>query len=415
MTLDLPKDKPYVGEMIMLRMRSFIRADIVLDEVRQPPIINFDVQQLGRDKPIEAMVDGFSVSGIERDLAIFPEQSGRLIIPAFVRHVTIVEGAGERTQMEFASKPIYVDVQNTASINPAGAWWLPARSLTITDNWSPEADAIERGQLSRRTITIEALGMTADRLPPPPEMRAPGIISFKGPTDRKTVITEDGPVARATYQWDLRPTIGQPAQVPAIHLPWFDTGERRLRDAALPERWVAYVGTLVHPSHEPIATTRLLSPGPIMAALAGCAWTAALIAFAATSRRPPRGLARRRARALAALGRAARFRDEPAFRRALAVLARSDPQRYARVAGAPEVAPRLAALDAARYARGGGTAPPLGSLGADIARLWHAPEPPAPDTLSALPPIDGDAGPPASWWDRARGRLRQGSRRLLDA
>ena len=61
-TLDVPKngDKPYVGEMILLRMRSFVRADIERDEIIQPPLLNFSWQQLGRDKPISAMVnEGF--------------------------------------------------------------------------------------------------------------------------------------------------------------------------------------------------------------------------------------------------------------------------------------------------------------------------------------------------------------------
>ena len=132
-TLDLPKDKPYVGEMVMLRMRSFIRAYIVLDDIRQPPMVDFDVQQLGRDKPVEAMIDGFQVEGIERDLAIFPQQAGRLIIEPFVRHVTIVNSDGSRSQADFASKPVYIDVQTYQAVNPAGTWWLPVKSLSMTD------------------------------------------------------------------------------------------------------------------------------------------------------------------------------------------------------------------------------------------------------------------------------------------
>lgn len=398
-TLDLPKDKPYVGEMIMLRMRSFVRADVVLDEVRQPPMINFDVQQLGRDKPIQAMVDGFRVDGIERDLAIFPQQSGRLIIDPFIRHVTIVDADNERIEGEFVSKPIYVDVQNHTAIGPAAAWWLPAKSLTITDSWSPEADEIPRGTLSRRTITVEAVGLTADRLPPPPEMRAPGTIAFRGPVDRETTITEDGPVARGTYLWDLRPTTGPPARVPAIAIPWFDTGARRMREAAIPERWVAYIGTLVHTSHEKLQSLSYLSAGPLAVGLAGFAWTAAVAAFLLTGRQKLAGRRLRRSRVLSALRRAARFADERGFRNALSALALSDPVRWARIARAPLVAPRLAAFDAARYGRAGGAMPPLQPLAADIRRLWSEMETPPP-AVSALPPLDGALAAPMSWRDR---------------
>lgn len=399
-TLDLPKDKPYVGEMIMLRMRSFIRADIVLDEVRQPPLVDFDVQQLGRDKPIDAMVDGFRVQGIERDLAIFPQQSGRLIIDPFVRHVTIVNGAGQRVEADFASKPVYVDVQNYAAINPAGAWWLPAKSLSITDRWSPEPDEIPRGSLSRRTITVEAVGITADRLPPPPVMRAPGIIAFRGPVERQTAITEDGPVARAVYRWDLRPATGPPAKLPAIEIPWFDTSERRMRDAAVPERWVAYLGTFVHTRHETMPTFResLLEPGPLAAGLVGFAWTAALIGFMATARARRGG---RRSRHLSRLRRAARFHDEKGFLTILAELARRDPSRWERVAGVPDVAVRLAALDRALYGKTGGDMPALRPLAVDIQRAWRGADPAGEmGACDALPPIDGDDKPRVLWSDR---------------
>ena len=404
-TLDLPKDKPYVGEMIMLRMRSFIRAYIALDEVRQPPLVDFDVQQLGRDRPIEAMVDGFQVQGVERDLAIFPQQSGRLIIPPFVRHVTVVNEDGSRSEGDFASKPVYVDIQNYQAINPADAWWLPVKSLTLTDSWSPESDEIPAGSLARRTLKVEAVGMTADRLPPPPEMRAPGIIAFRGPTTRETQITEDGPIARATYQWDLRPATGAPAKLPEISISWFDTGERRMRQTAIPERWVAFLGTFVHTRHEtiPSFSERVLKPAPIAAGLAGFAWTAALVGFLVT--RPPRDPGARRIRkALARLRRRARFRDETGFRAALSLLARQAPDRWGRVAALPAVAPGLAALDRARFGRGDHQAPALAPLADAIVRAWRGADARAEAReREKLPPLDGDLVTPATWGERLRG------------
>ena len=403
-TLDLPKDKPYVGEMIMLRMRSFIRAYIVLDQVRQPPLTNFDWQQLGRDKPIEAMVDGFRVAGIERDIAIFPQQAGRLIIDPFVRHVTIATDDNRRVVADFASKPVFVDVQNQAGIGPADAWWLPAKALSLTDTWSVPPDEIKPGTLSRRTVTVQALGLTADRLPPAPTMMAPGTLVFKGPANRETVLTEDGPIARATYVFDIRPVSGSPAKMPAIHIPWFDTSERRMRDAAIPETWVAYLGTLVHVAHEkPKSWQQIyLASGPIIAAVAGFTWTGAFLGFAFMSRRRSSG-ARGRARALRALARRARFDDEPGFRRVLAALTQADPALWAQLSRAPIVAARLAALDAARYGRVRERTPSLAALAADIRRLSTELDAQKRDT-DGLPSLDGpprdgsiSASPKGAW------------------
>ena len=396
-TLELPKggDKPYVGEMILLRMRSFIRADIARDFIIQPPLLNFSWQQLGRDKPISAMVDGYQVAGFERDLAIFPGTSGRLIIEPFTRHVVIINSDNQPVSADFSSKPVYVDVQNYQAINPPGAWWLPAKSLTLSDSWSQVPDEIKAGTLTRRTVTVEAAGLTADRLPPPPDMQAPGTIAFRGPVDRTTTLTEDGPVARGTYVWDLRPTTSAPAKLPPITVTWYDTEQRRIRSNAIPETWLAYLGTLVHPSHEKPSTLGPLSSGPIAAGLAGFAWAAGLAGFVATSRRRPGHRALRRARALAALRNTGRTEDASGLSRALVDLARADPPRWRAVAAAPEVAPRLAALDAARFGRGGATVPALKPLAADIRQLWLDAAP-APRTASdGLPQLDAALQPTA--------------------
>lgn len=395
-TLEVPAsgDKPYVGEMILLRMRSFIRADIARDEIIQPPLLNFSWQQLGRDKPISAMVDGFQVAGVERDLAIFANTSGRLFIEPFTRHVVVVNSNNQQVQADFSSKAVYVDIQNYQAINPPGAWWLPAKSLTLSESWSQVPDEIEPGTLTRRTVTVEAAGLTADRLPPPPDMEAPGTIAFRGPVERTTVLTEDGPIARGTYVWDLRPTTSAPAKLPPVAVTWFDTEQRRIRANVIPETWVAIIGTLVHPSHEKPSITGPLSPGPIVAGLAGFAWAAGLAGYVASSRRPLGRRALRRARALRTLQTAGGAEEDGAFFRALVELGQADPPRWRKVASEPKVASRLAALDSARFGRGGGVAPALEPLAADIRRLWLASEPEAPVASDGLPPLDAPLNPP---------------------
>ena len=409
-TLDLPKDKPYVGEMIMLRMRSFIRAYIVLDEVRQPPLVDFDVQQLGRDKPIEAMVDGFQVQGIERDLAIFPQQSGRLIIPPFVRHVTVANDDGTRSEGEFASKPVYVDIQNFQATNPrrrvvaAGEVAHPHRHLVARARRDPARQSHaphHQGRGRRHDRGSPAAGprdarARHHRLPRPGRARDD---DHRGRPDRAS----DLPVRPAAGDRRAGPAAGDRDSLVrherAAHAP----------QTAVPERWVAYLGTFVHTRLETVASLRerIMTPGPIAAGLAGFAWTAVLAGFVLT-RGPRDPDARRIRRLLARLGRRARFGDEPGFRAAAAELARRAPTRWARVAGSAAIAPRLAALDGARYGRGDTPGPALAPLAADIRRGWRTAETRAEAReRECLPPLDGDvaavATPWATWLDKARG------------
>jgi len=402
-TLDLPKDVPYTGEMIMLRVRSTIRGFIALDELRQPPLTNFNWQQLGRDKPIDVNVDGFNVPGIERDIAIFPQQPGRLIIEPFVRHVTMLVGENERVEVNFASKPVFVDVQRHEGLGRPGEWWLPSSAVTYRESWSPEPDQIEPGKVARRILTIEAAGVMADRLPPPPVMRAPGIITFTGPVTRETILTPNGPVARATYQWDLRPVSNSPAKLPTIQIPWFDVRERRMRDVTVPEHWVAYAGTQIGGVAKSGTSlrTRILASGPLAAGGVGFLWALSL-GFLAFSARSGRGLWTLlvKPRELRALSRAARQAKPEAVKAALAGLARTDPPRWQSLAREPVLAARLAELDAALYGQASLAPPPLEPLARDICRSWQAAEAQVPGADDGLPPVDGIMIAPPGLWER---------------
>jgi hypothetical protein len=203
-------------------------------------------------------------------------------------------------------------------------------------------------------------------------------------------------VARATYEWDIRPISTSPAQLPAIHVPWFDSSERRMRDAAIPSIWVAYVGTLVHPSHEKQKTwaQSYLAPAPIAAGLAGFAWTSVMAAFALTHRRRLTSLDEKRT--LRALRRAGRAGDEPRFRNALLDLARMDPARWAKAANTPSIREQLALLDQARYARNSGKTPPLNILATLISDRMAELEPVEAREPTRLPSLDAPiaaAGP----------------------
>jgi len=201
----------------------------------------------------------------------------------------------------------------------AGTWWLPARQLTLTETWSEPPEALTLGRPVRRTVTLEAEGVTDDQLPPPPDLAADGLIVFGEAPERTTVIGvapraskpervrqllprpgryavvegRDGPVGRISYAWAIRPTSGTPAEVPAIVVPWFDTEAGEMRTAVLPPRTVAFrsSGRSLAELERDIglaavaapASTPLRSAGDV--ALAGLVFLAAALGTTAALRR----------------------------------------------------------------------------------------------------------------------------------
>lgn len=358
--VELPNETPYVGEPLRLVLRSAIRARVASDRIEQPALTDFDWRQFGVDASSEALIDGFWTPVHTRTLMIYPLRAGRLTIEPFKWRVVYMTGDGERAEIDFVSAPLTIETRAAPGADETGDFWLPAKGLRLADHWEPEPDRIPPGATARRILTVEADGVTADRLPPPPRFRAPGLITFPGPVERQTIVTDRGPVARAVYQWNVRPVSTVAANAPAIRLRWFDVSARAMREAMAPERRVAFIGG---EAPMPMTDTAVgyFSLRPLIAALLGFVSSGAAAYFVAS--RPNRYGGWRslttRWRLLLALRAAARRDDAVAFRLILTRLAEAEPQRWLRVAARSDVAPALEALDAALYSK---EPPPFAAL-----------------------------------------------------
>ena len=370
--VELPSETPYVGEPLRLVLRSAIRGRILLDHIVQPALVDFDWQQFGVDTSNEEMIDGFWTPVVERVLMIYPLRAGRLTIPPFKRRIAYrIEESG-KVEAEYESAPFEIVVRARDGLVAPGEKFLPTASLRITDAWEPEPDKIPFGETARRIVTVEADGVTADRLPPLPDFRAPGIVTFAAPVERRTIVTDRGPIARAVYRWSVRPVSSTSAFAPPLRMKWFDVATRRMREAIAPERRVAFIEA----ARDQAAAPARESPGvfsarPLVAALAGFVATGALVVLSVAVFPAGRGVFARRPAALAALRRAARAGDAAAFRRATLELAKADRKGWRAIAARADIGPRLAALDASLYGREPevGTAA-LAPLARAIAAAW---------------------------------------------
>jgi hypothetical protein len=165
-----------------------------------------------------------------------------------------------------------------------------------------------------------------------------------------------------------------PASVPAIHVPWFDIGARKMRDASTPEREVAFLRAARKARLPSTQTPGMLSTWPLAAGAAGFAWTAALaylIGSPKSCRSGWRRLFEPTPKAVQRLKNAARRNDARAFRRAVEDLSRVDRDRWGRVSAGGEVERGLGFVDASLFAANAGTAPALAPLAHAIAAAWR--------------------------------------------
>jgi len=385
-TAEVPGNaQPFAREMVLLHLRGVYRTQILLEEVTQPALTNFSWSQLGRDTwGRTRMPDGQMALEFQRTVAVFAHHAGSFVIEPFTHKLTINDN-GERRMIAVRSDPVTLPVAAwtgaTGGPEVAEPWWLAARDVTIQDSWDPDPETIKIHETARRIVVLEAQGVLAEGLPPRPVMRTRGIVTFNGPVKRETVITPQGPVSRATYQWDVRPGVPEAIPLDAIAIPWFDTVSRTMREAEIPARQIG--GGLPDREEDGKPT------GPVswvmLAATGFTSFGLGLALIGVGTGRTRLRLARAHRRSLR---RAASADDAPGFRAALDRATREQPDLPARWAADPDAAAGLAALERHVYGVGDARAPDLAALARRLSRPHRvgagalAPEP-------RLAPLDG--------------------------
>jgi hypothetical protein len=226
--------------------------------------------------------------------------------------------------------------------------------------------------MAHRMVTIEAKGITADRLPPAPRMRAPGAVIFGSTVERSTKMTPEGPIARGVYHWNFVLTTALPVTTGVIVIPWFDTKSRQTREAVIPSRTMAFATV-------PRENSAGRTPGANGATLAVAGLAGFILAMAILFIRRDRGSNTisimeqlRLWLQFRKLRRTAASADPRAFRTALYEFVKCDPPRWRACLQISSVTSELAVLDEHLFGRHKDAAPNLRSLTRKIAKAWKA-------------------------------------------
>lgn len=183
--------------------------------------------------------DGRRYRVTERHYAIFPFASGNL--PLRGGHVTLRIGGTSSPETRIEAPALTRDVSPVPTDHRADEW-LPARAVTLTDSWQPDASQLLPGQPLRRTIRVEAVGVASAQIPPL-HIDADGFSVHPEPP-RLEERAEDGWITGIREQsWLLVPRHAGDFTLPPLHLPWTDPVSGQPRQATLPARPIAVIAS----------------------------------------------------------------------------------------------------------------------------------------------------------------------------
>lgn len=235
---------PYVQQQVRYVVRLYYAVTLLEGQLEEPKADAGQVRRLGQDLTYQKTVAGRRYNVVERRYALIPEASGRVQIagPQFrgraLRPGQYNSMFGGGINLSARADTVELDVRARPADAPTP--WLPAQSLSLTDESGAAPDQLHVGEPLTLTLRVTAQGLAAEQLP---ELTLPRIEGAEVYPDQETTQTrDDGEWLRGerVRKFAVVPTRAGPIEIPEIAIDWWSTSAERRERAVLPKRaWTA--------------------------------------------------------------------------------------------------------------------------------------------------------------------------------
>lgn len=242
---EISPDPAYVQAQIRLVVRLLRAVDVVDGTLTEPSATNAVVRRLGRDISYSTTRGGQSYRVLERRYALFPQASGELVISPIEFEGEVVDPAQAGTGLSrlFARGNrvhLRTEVVRAQARPPPADYprrtWLPAKSLELSEDWSTPPEGLRAGEPVTRTLTLRAVGLSAEQLPEFVATAGDGVKEYADQPITRTTTDTDWVHGVREQRIALVPASTGTYTLPEIRVAWWDTERDALRQAILPAR-----------------------------------------------------------------------------------------------------------------------------------------------------------------------------------
>jgi hypothetical protein len=240
--VETSKDTSYVQEQIIVTLRLYTTVglngvDVQPLQVKDALVVNID------EKQYQTKINGRPGAVVETRYAVFPQQSGELIIPSMLYQVSINSGQRDLWDRFYGNSQnnilrLRTDEQRI-NVLPAPASvsagdWLPALNVSLSEHWSTSLDSLKIGEPITRSITIKADGLTAGQINPLQLAPIDGLTFYNDQAQTDDQKSANGVEGSRIETIAIVPTKAGHFTLPEIKLNWWDTKTNSIRTATLP-------------------------------------------------------------------------------------------------------------------------------------------------------------------------------------
>jgi hypothetical protein len=222
---------PYVQSQILYTFKLYFRTQLGDARIELPQIKDAMLMQL-EDRPgYQTTIKGTVYHVLEKTFAIFPKKTGAITIPPMQFHALALDDPvntsgnpftfDEPKKVSGSTKDFKLTVQDIPA-NYQGTTWLPAKDITVTEQWSNTSGHWESDVPVTRTIIIEAQGLRADQLPDLIIDKIKGVTLYTDRPKRSNTIQNNMIVGVLEQKVTFIPTSTQSFVIPPIKINWWN-------------------------------------------------------------------------------------------------------------------------------------------------------------------------------------------------
>jgi hypothetical protein len=254
-TSDVDFDETYVQAQVLLTVKIYRSVATRQPALRDPTVSGVEVlrELAGDDRSYEAVIDGTAYNVVERVYALYPQESGQIEISPARFEARVLRNGRITGRKVYESEPLTVDILPIPA-RPAefpDAVWLPAQDLTLSEDWSRDADEIKAGEPLTRHVTISALGQLETQIPAQDAPSVAGINVYPDKPELSRRIEAGGIRGVRKDQYAMIGVTAGVVVMPALEVPWFNTQASEWQLARLPEHSISILPSGEAPVPEP--------------------------------------------------------------------------------------------------------------------------------------------------------------------
>ena len=252
---------PYVQGAVHVTVKIFIGAQLSHADLEFPTTDAVAIRQAGQDENGTSERNGQLYQVVVRHYVLIPQHSGHLVIPGPVLSAEMLVsrrqnnpndpfsgffGNSPFSGMMATRKPIRVSADSIVldvQPRPAGAgasYWLPARNVTLTAQWSPAQTQVHVGDPVTVNLHLQAQDATSAELPDLSSLLQLPAGMKAYPDEPKLKDFGQGDTIVGQRDQSVALIAAQPGQftLPELRLSWWDTQANQAREVVIPAKTI---------------------------------------------------------------------------------------------------------------------------------------------------------------------------------